>query len=193
MTTDATLPGVSRSKPIDWEAVERAYRAGMLSLREIAAQHGLSDTAIRKRAKRDGWARDLTAKVRERVRSQLVRIETETANENELVDEAANQVVAMVREHRKGIRQLRSIAERLATRLTGELDGVGEDGKQPSLLGHAAAVRELSTVMKTLVPLERQAFNADEPEPPKAVDGAPATALDALLGKLAAIVPQVAV
>lgn len=31
----------------DWEAIETAYRAGMMSLREIAAQHGISEGAIR--------------------------------------------------------------------------------------------------------------------------------------------------
>lgn len=34
------------SKP-DWEAIETAYRAGVMSLREIASQHGISEGAIR--------------------------------------------------------------------------------------------------------------------------------------------------
>ena len=38
------------SKP-DWEAIETAYRAGVMSLREIASLHGISEGAIRKRAK----------------------------------------------------------------------------------------------------------------------------------------------
>lgn len=33
------------SKP-DWEAIETAYRAGVMSLREIASQHGISEGAI---------------------------------------------------------------------------------------------------------------------------------------------------
>ncbi|MEP8692966.1 hypothetical protein [Enterobacter roggenkampii] len=36
------------SKP-DWEAIETAYRAGVMSLREIASQHGISEGAIRNR------------------------------------------------------------------------------------------------------------------------------------------------
>lgn len=32
------------SKP-DWEAIETAYRAGVMSLREIASQHGISEGA----------------------------------------------------------------------------------------------------------------------------------------------------
>jgi uncharacterized protein YjcR len=75
------------AKP-DWEAIETAYRAGMMSLREIAAQHGISEGAIRKRAKRDDWSRDLAAKVKERaddlVRKAEVRkqVRTETPCRN---------------------------------------------------------------------------------------------------------------
>ena len=50
------------SKP-DWEAIESAYRAGVLSVRELAGKYGISHQAISKRAKKDGWERDLKAKV----------------------------------------------------------------------------------------------------------------------------------
>jgi uncharacterized protein YjcR len=50
----------------DWEAIESAYRAGLMSLRETASQHSISEGAIRKRTKRDDWSRDLAAKVKER-------------------------------------------------------------------------------------------------------------------------------
>lgn len=57
------------SKPaIDWEAAERDFRAGQLSNRMIAEKHGVSETAIRKRAKRDGWERERAARQQEPVR-----------------------------------------------------------------------------------------------------------------------------
>ena len=57
------------SKPaIDWEAVERDYRAGILSVREIGAKCGCTHTAINKRAKRDGWERERAARQQEPVR-----------------------------------------------------------------------------------------------------------------------------
>lgn len=46
-----------KSKAIDWKAIERDYRAGVMSVREIAKWYGLSDTAIHKKAKADGWER----------------------------------------------------------------------------------------------------------------------------------------
>lgn len=45
------------NKPVDWAEIERDYRAGTMSIRELAAWYGISDTAIRKRAKKDGWER----------------------------------------------------------------------------------------------------------------------------------------
>lgn len=42
------------SKQPDWEAIERAYRAGLLSIRTIADRYGLSDSAIADRNYRPG-------------------------------------------------------------------------------------------------------------------------------------------
>lgn len=39
----------------DWEAIESAYRAGVLSLRDIGAQYGVTEGAIRKKAKKLEW------------------------------------------------------------------------------------------------------------------------------------------
>lgn len=53
-----------KKKAPDWERIEADYRAGFLSVREIAAALGVSHVAIGKRAKRDGWERDLGAKIK---------------------------------------------------------------------------------------------------------------------------------
>lgn len=59
-------------KPVDWERVEAEYRAGILSLREIAARHGVSHTLIRRHATHGKWTRDLTPKVRQAVSTAMV-------------------------------------------------------------------------------------------------------------------------
>lgn len=51
----------------DWELIERHYRAGLLSLREIAKEGGVTEGAIRKRAKKDGWTRNLVRTVQHKV------------------------------------------------------------------------------------------------------------------------------
>ncbi|WP_199688863.1 hypothetical protein [Pectobacterium carotovorum] len=42
----------------DWGAIETAYCAGVLSLRKIEAQYGISEGAVRKRAAKLGWVRN---------------------------------------------------------------------------------------------------------------------------------------
>jgi hypothetical protein len=48
----------------DWEAIESAYRAGVMSLRDIGAQYGVSEGAIRKKAKKLEWVRNGGTQVR---------------------------------------------------------------------------------------------------------------------------------
>lgn len=56
-------------KSVDWEAVETAYCAGIIPLRQIAAMHGITHGAINKRAKREGWIRDLSHKIDKRAKA----------------------------------------------------------------------------------------------------------------------------
>ncbi|HBR1787731.1 TPA: hypothetical protein ACWW69_001583 [Klebsiella pneumoniae] len=180
------------SKP-DWEAIETAYRAGVMSLREIASQHGISEGAIRKRAKRDDWSRDLAAKVKERaddlVRKAEVRkqVRTETALSERVLIEATAEVVAAVRmEHRGDIRRAREITNALFDELGAECADVDslrklgelmlspdENGRDKlneiyhsiiSMPERVKAVKALSEALKNLIGLERQAYDIDGQE-----------------------------
>lgn len=177
----------------DWEAIESAYRAGLMSLREIASQHGISEGAIRKRAKRDDWSRDLAAKVKERaddlVRKAEVRkqVRTETALSERVLIEATAEVVAAVRmEHRGDIRRAREITNALFDELVAECADVDslrklgelmlspdENGRDKlneiyhsiiSMPERVKAVKALSDALKNLIGLERQAYDIDGPE-----------------------------
>lgn len=60
----------TRKNIIDWARIELEYLAGEDSIREIADRHEISDAAIRKRAKKEGWVREVrTANRREPDRS----------------------------------------------------------------------------------------------------------------------------
>lgn len=107
----------------DWERIEAQYRAGTASVREIAAEHGITEGAIRKRAKRDGWERDLSEKVRAKadalVRRELVRTEVraETPTERQTVEVEAS-VQARIRiAHRADIGRTRALAMTLLSEL----------------------------------------------------------------------------
>lgn len=46
-----------RDKPVDWADIEKDYRAGVLSVREIARWNNVDEKAIRKKAAALGWER----------------------------------------------------------------------------------------------------------------------------------------
>lgn len=133
--TDETSSRPRETKALpDWERIEADYRAGLLSLREIGAKGGgVTEGAIRKRAKKLGWTRDLAAKIQAKaddlVRKEAVRIpgtqQTEYAPAAERVLVEANaQAIATVRlSHRKDIATARALCVTLLAELntvTGE-------------------------------------------------------------------------
>ncbi|WP_375592287.1 hypothetical protein [Chitiniphilus eburneus] len=108
----------------DWEVIERDYRAGIKSLRQMAEEHGITHGAINKRAKRDGWTRDLSAKIQARADalvsaqavSSQVSVESKIA-EREIVEANANAIVAVRLAHRRDIGRGRELVSRLFSEL----------------------------------------------------------------------------
>lgn len=177
------------SKP-DWEAIETAYRSGVMSLREIASQHGISEGAIRKRAKRDDWSRDLNAKIQQKaddlVRKQEVRkqVRNESTLTERVLIEATAEVIATVRmEHRGDIRRARELTNTLFDELGAQCadvsaleqlgdimfdpDDKGRDRlneiyqKVISLPSRVKSMKDLSDSLKTLIGLEREAYSIE--------------------------------
>lgn len=178
----------------DWEAIESAYRAGVLSLREIAAQHSITEGAIRKRAKRDDWSRDISAKIKERaddlVRKAEVRKQVRTENvlsERVLIESSAELIAHVRMEHRGDIRRARDIANALFDELAAECADVStlqklgdlmlepdENGKDKlnevyraiiSMPERVKSMKALSETLKNLIGLEREAYSIKEDEP----------------------------
>jgi uncharacterized protein YjcR len=48
----------------NWPQIKTDYEAGTIPVRQIAALAGVSDTAIHKRAKSEGWDADVPALIR---------------------------------------------------------------------------------------------------------------------------------
>lgn len=107
-------------KTPDWERIEADYRAGIKTLRQIADEHGISHVAINKRAKRDGWSRDLSAKIAakadELVTKDAVTNSVTTASrisDREIIDANAQAIVSVRLSHRRDIQRSRGITMRL--------------------------------------------------------------------------------
>jgi len=117
----------------DWERIEADYRAGLLSVREIAAAHGISHTAIQKRANKEPkWERDLAKRIQakadalvaKREVASQVATETKAATDSAIV-EANALVIANIRlAHRTDISRARSLAMNLLGELEIETDNV---------------------------------------------------------------------
>lgn len=116
-------------KIVDWEAVEREYRAGIRSLRDIAGEFGITETAIRKRAKRDEWERDLAAKIAAKaealVRKAEVRNEVrseESFSELQTVKVSAQMLADRIINQRDDVKAALATVKRLWALVDLELD-----------------------------------------------------------------------
>jgi hypothetical protein len=181
------------AKQPDWERIEQLFRAGLLSVREIAAACGVSHTAINKRSKAEGWDRDLNAKIKAKADSLVskrevsTKVSTETLATERGIVEANAEVIADIRmAHRTDIGRSRRLANKLLDELESltdeqgtikELiaqfkDGDHDDGdamadvlalaqKMGALPSRTKTMKELAETLKTLVLLERQAYDLD--------------------------------
>ncbi len=174
----------------DWERIEADFRAGILSLREIAGQHGITEGGIRKRAKRDGWVRDLSAKIQARaddlVRKAQVRAEvrsTRSVTDREVIEANAERIAQVRGEHRADINRMRKLVLDLLAELeavTGNVglfeelgeflrgDGESADTKRAEVYSRAISMasridglKKLADAMKTLIALEREAYGLE--------------------------------
>ena len=121
-------PPKRKRSDTDWERIEAEYRTGQLSVVEIGRQNGVSHTAINLKAKKFGWTRDLSEKVRRHVAAKLAEPELSaelsnekpklsTARESEAVEIAAARGVEIVRQHRKDIGRQNEMVRRLVSEL----------------------------------------------------------------------------
>lgn len=182
------------AKKIDWEAIEREFRVGQLSLRALATKHECTAAAISKKAKEKGWVRDATAEVRERTRAALLTApRKEEAKVNgvnstvntptqEDIEVAVQTNLQVINRHRRDIARGQGLVSMLFQQLESaaqereDLENLIEEEtkdddsslrrnrmlKAISLPTHAGVLRDLSTALKNLIPLERQAYNLDE-------------------------------
>lgn len=165
---------MGRRNDIDWEAIERDYRAGQLSVRETGQKHGVAASSITRAAERNGWSRDLTAAVQARTSAKLLAPEspaqrnaTPTQRSQLSPEQAAQAVevaaaanVAVILSHRSTIARLRALTDAMLAEL--------ETGAKTAAKGRAP-LEKRTTMLKSLTEasriqtaLERQAFNIAE-------------------------------
>lgn len=185
---------------VDWTKVEAEYRAGVISISQIAARHKInSESTIRKRAIKYKWTRDLqnavTTAVRAKAAAELAGIDPSKVSEmseEDMVEHAAKAVVQVQTQQRTDIAEMRQRTMTLGryiddiiketSKPNGELKkehllALGKDG----LIG---AHESISRSYDRIANLERKAYGLDrgqvDPTPEKA-----GSALERILGRLA--------
>lgn len=113
----------------DWERIELDYRAGIKTLRQIADENGITHGAVNKRAKRDGWERDLSEKINAKADALVSKaavsseVSTDTRLKEQAVVDANAHAVADVRlAHRRDIRRARNLINSLLDELEKQTD-----------------------------------------------------------------------
>lgn len=120
--TDHTINKPSARHKVDWQAVERDYRTGKFTLRELEAKHGPHNGTIARRANREGWTQDLTDAVRQATKAALISDmveECSKAQQNTAVTvlAAAELNKQVILAHREEIKRLRNVGSDLINAL----------------------------------------------------------------------------
>lgn len=173
---------------VDWEAVERDFRTGHFTLRELEAKHGVSYAQISRKSKQDGWSKDLRDVIRQATDAALLRDSVtdaqKDATETVLVAAELNKNVILA--HRGDLKSTRDVAAALLSELSNAallaedqellaqvLAGTGaepvDEGRARAVVSKAlsvstriASVKQLADAFDKLQVAERRAFGLDE-------------------------------
>ncbi len=194
MTTPAKATDIIKAE-INWKAIGLEYRTGMRTLRAIGETHGVSHTAINKKAKKEGWVRDLQKKIKARAQELVTKamVSSEVSKDGLVTErrevEAAGTVLAnvLLRQQTNATRSMALAMSMLAeleaqtndpdlfTKLGDILAKPSDDAavdklqdifnKVISLPGRVDSMKKLAETLRILIALERQAFRMDEEAP----------------------------
>ena len=168
---------------VNWIAIEAEFRAGIKTIEHIAAGHGITDAAIRKKAKQNGWERNLTERIQMAAAEKVAR--TAAAEGQDVIEANANMIATVELTQRKDIRELRDMVSMLAAECRAQVTdpelfkqlgemmaSPDEDGtpdklaemyrKVIALPGRVTLVKQLAETLKILIELERKVLKMDQ-------------------------------
>jgi hypothetical protein len=171
---------------IDWIGIQASYRSGQLPTLEIARRHGVTEGAIRYRAKRERWQKDLSPEYQAGVKAAVLREPYESAPRTRKIrkgatgDRARDILVAAIDEGKRVVIKHQELGEllsdnsrRLAEIIKGRIDNAeGLDEKQLSFLVRAHDA--LTRAAVNAIAIERQARGLEhqpaDPSMPAAIN-----------------------
>ena len=179
----------ARKAKTDWQAVERDYRTGQFTLRELEAKHGAFNSAISRKAKAKGWTQDLSAAIKQATNAKLTEelvssvVSKSAQSVSNTVQAAAEVNKNVILGHRTGLNRLTTIKAKLLDQIEQAAanmvdlaeviemarnpDENGQDRVNDALrkaMGRSALVddlKKLSDVDEKVRKGEREAFSID--------------------------------
>jgi len=106
-------------KKTDWDAVERDYRTGKYTLRELESKHGADNGLISRKAKKQGWTQDLAIAIKQATNAKLVQqlVSKEVSDGQQKVSNtievAATIGMNVILGHRKGLLNITNVKDLL--------------------------------------------------------------------------------
>jgi hypothetical protein len=181
----------AKRERIDWEAIERDYRTGKFTLRELEAKHGVDNAAIARRKKKAGWTQGLSAAVKQATNAKLIQqivskeVSEGQQNVSTAVLAAAEQNTQVILRHRTDIGRVRDVAfdllselalttrsadaiEETFAKITAEMAGPQLASVQQQfrdfmrLHSRVGSAQKLADTLTKLQTLERKAFGLDD-------------------------------
>ena len=188
---------MSRRSNVDWDSVEREYRAGIRSLADIGAEYDVSAPGILKKARKEGWDRDLSAKIQAKVEAKVNAALVNKAvnaddliNERQIIEANAQTIADKVLSQQKVVKKSVAFAESLLDEAikvgvaTDDLDKLGELMAAPdengrdklnelykkiiSMHGRVDAGKKIIEMLKIAVELERKVLRIKDEQDPAA-------------------------
>lgn len=100
---------------VDWEAVERDYRTGQFTLRELEVMHSISYAEISRKAKALGWTKDLREAIKQATDAALLHEAVTKAQKDvtQTVVVTAEINKQVILGHRDGLNRITSVKQAL--------------------------------------------------------------------------------
>jgi len=159
----------------DWEEVEKRYRTNQGSIRSIAKEFGISDSAIRKRIKKEGWTRDLAEDFQRELKNrQLEQLGTrygtqcepskskqERDSDRDTINNAVDGTMEVINKQIGRIDRLNNSIDNMLIELEkDEFTYITKDGVElKDSKAKTDYMRTLSQAIERSIKLERQAYN----------------------------------
>jgi hypothetical protein len=163
-----------KKKVIDWKGIEKDYRAGKTSIRQIAEWYDVSEGAIRKRAKASNWSRmiraDAAAATGTFKKLEFIPAIKKPEDAKTITREGKNLAVRMLSELMATTTQVDELEDMIISECAGDRDARRRTGmlRAVDLPARANTLKTLGLAVKAFIDAERADTKTPDADAPAA-------------------------